>query len=143
MDVRRHIAALGLVVGVAGSNEAAIAAAVISSGPGGVALGVNDHGHLNFAGVGLRFDATGHDGIAAGCAGEGWGVGIASLASSGYASETEGGAVNLSLVSFEATAERARAVVTVDNGAGAPVLRVTHDYRPSPLTNRVYEVSVR
>ena len=115
-------------------------AAIISNGT--VTLGVWGEGHLNVPGpdrpVGLRYEPTGNESTAPGCECEGWGVADATTATAGYANEsTDGGPVNLDLVSFTSDASTATSVVDVDD-----VLRVTHAYRPSATSPNLYEVAV-
>lgn len=133
------------------------AAAVISNGT--IALGVNDEGHLNtpalgfpasFGGVpsvGLRalLPGGGPGGFAStepGCLCEGWGAGIVGVGS-GFANESvDGGANNLSLVSFTSTATTAVSVVNVLSATGGTLLQVTHDYAPLASTPFLYQVKV-
>ncbi len=130
-------------------------------GNGDVIIGVDNAGHLNipyrevtalglpvsdpaFVGtVGLR-DGTGtFASTEPGCLCEGWGVGIPSTGVSGYANNALGSA-NLDVLSFTGTdgASTATSVVHVLNGSGIPVLEVTHEYKPSLLTPRLYQVNV-
>ncbi|HET7720600.1 MAG TPA: hypothetical protein VFK43_11575, partial [Acidimicrobiales bacterium] len=121
---------------------------------GVVTLGVNPEANLNVPNgpassgtgtrmVGVRYNATGAEATGAGCACEGWGVKDARSGLAGYANEAiDYGAVNLRVVSFDATSSSARSVVEVPNAAGAPVMRVTHDYHPAPATPNLYEVLV-
>lgn len=113
------------------------AAAVISNGT--VSLGVNDLGQLNYAGVGLKNNATGNDSTVYGCECEGWGAAIASLGVAGYANNSVGTA-GLSAVSFASTASTATSVVNVMNGL-TPILLVTHNYHPS-ANAALYQVDV-
>lgn len=150
------------------NNQRALAAGLISSsllfaaggvqagaiiGNGTIQLGVNDHGHLNapYAGdplgigaMGLRFVPTGAASTEPGCLCEGWGAAILSSGVKGGANESVGGvAPSLSLVSFSSGASTATSVVNINNVAGgAPVLQVTHDYRPLASTPYLYEVAV-
>lgn len=56
----------------------------------------------------------------------------------GYVSEdTDAGANNLTVDSFDATASTARSVVTIGD-----TMRVTHDFHPSPVTPNLYEIDV-
>jgi len=126
------------------------AGAIISNGT--ITLGVNDEGHLNipFAGdplgigyMGLRYVPTGSASTEPGCQCEGWGAGIVSTGLRGGANRDVGGvAGNLSVVSFTSTATTAVSVVNILDGAGAPALRVTHDYHPIAGTPNLYEVRV-
>lgn len=123
------------------------APAIISNGI--VQLGVNDEGHLNVPGgtpssgtssttnVGLRFVPTNGEATAPGCLCEGWGVADGVTGVFGNASVNTGGVDNLSNVVFNSTATTA--VSTVDIGG---TFRVTHDYRPAPQTDFLYEVEV-
>ena len=115
---------------------------------GTILLAVNPEGELNApdgsgsaAGqgdVGLDFMPTNNDATSPGCLCEGWGVADAASGITGYANiSSDGGAVNLDLQSFNATASTAISVVTIDGA-----MRVTHDYHPSPKTPNLYEVTV-
>jgi hypothetical protein len=145
-----------VAIGIAIPAGSAHGFAVIDNGT--IMLGVNDEGHLNTpfgsgppssgsgtTSVGLRFIPTGAEATSPGCLCEGWGAAVASLGVSGYANvSSDGGAVNLSLVSFTSTASTAVSVVTIsgltDIGV-VPVLKVTHDYHPSVSAN-LYQVDV-
>jgi hypothetical protein len=127
--------------------------AVITNGL--IKLGVKDEGHLNMSAagipskyngttaVGLRLiypDGSESEATAPGCLCEGWGASADGV--SGYANvDVDFGANNLTLVSFNATADTANSVVEVDSGGGA-VLEVTHDFHPSTDTANLYEVVV-
>ncbi|MGN2393045.1 PEP-CTERM sorting domain-containing protein [Pelomicrobium sp. G1] len=156
--LRKTVLTLAFVAGGLGLAGTAQAGAFITNGT--ITLGVNDEGHLNVfptdAGVvgtypgvslsgttpvGLRYNPTGAESTAPGCVCEGWGAGIVSLGVSGYANRAVDGIVNLSLVSFSATASTATSVVDILGASGAPVLRVTHFYHPSPSVN-LYQVDV-
>lgn len=140
-----------LLLAASGISGGANAAAIIDNGT--VQIGVRDLGDLNVGGgtpangsgtdiVGLRSMATNSDSTSPGCTCEGWGVGIVSTGTSGYAnsaSSTSG----LSLVSFTSTASTAVSVVNVLNSAGAVVLQVTHDYHPIAGTPYLYETVVK
>jgi hypothetical protein len=113
-----------------------------------VLLAVRPEGHLNVpdgtgskAGsgpVGLHFIPTGNEATAPGCLCEGWGAADASSGVTGYANETaDGGAHNMSVVSFDFTASTAISVVNIED-----TLKVTHDYHPSLKTPNLYEVTV-
>ena len=108
--------------------------AVISNGT--VSLGVNNEGHLNFSGFGVRFLPTGNEAINVACLCEGWGVADAVSGAEGHASIATGG-VNVVLVSFVSTASTATSVVT----AGG-TFEVTHDFQPSSATPFLYEIEV-
>ncbi|MEJ7764250.1 MAG: AHH domain-containing protein [Acidimicrobiales bacterium] len=63
--------------------------------------------------------------------------------STGYANVAVDGVQNLSVVDFTADASSATSVVDIRSPAGpGPVLRVTHDYRPSDATAHLYEIGV-
>lgn len=149
-------AGLLFLVGVSG---AANAAAIISNGD--VALGVQDTGALNVShssvtppfpssggayssvnGTGVRGlfanSPEGYEATYPGCTCEGWGAAIASLGITGYDGN---GTSNVSVVSFTSTATTANSVVTIANGGGTPVLRVTHDFKPS-ASRYLYQVDV-
>lgn len=134
------------------------AAAIIDNGT--VALGVQDTGALNVShstvtpsfpssggayssvnGTGVRgLFANGPEGYEStfpGCTCEGWGVAVASLGITGYDGN---GFSNITVMSFTSTATTANSVVTIASG-GAPVLRVTHDFKPSASTY-LYQVDV-
>jgi type IV pilus assembly protein PilY1 len=138
--------AAGLVLGLSMMGQAQ-AQAIITNGT--VTLGVDLLGNLNIPGppsaggtgfVGLRFNATNNEATAPGCLCEGWGAAIASLGITGYANNSSGTS-NLTSVSFSSTASTAVAVVTIADSSGAPVLQVTHDYKPSASAN-LYQVDV-
>ena len=113
---------------------------------GQVLLAVNREGHLtvrNAAGspagdraAGLHYLPTGAEAIATGCHCEGWGVADAASRLAGHAHQAFG-VTNVELVDFSATGTTARSVVSVDGA-----MRVTHDFRPSPVTGNLYEVEV-
>ncbi|WP_129345695.1 thrombospondin type 3 repeat-containing protein [Sorangium cellulosum] len=113
---------------------------------GTLQLGVHCEGHLNvpfedplgYGALGLRYVRTGNPAIEPGEPAEGWGVGDALSGVAGYASRwPDGGAVNMTVVSFSATSSAAVSTVQV----GSTFL-VTHDYHPSALTPWLYEVVV-
>lgn len=156
--LRKAVLALGFMAVGWGLAGAALAGAFITNGT--ITLGVNDEGHLNvfptdpgvvgtYPGVslsgtvpvGLRYNLTGAESTAPGCLCEGWGAGIVSLGISGYANRSTDGIVNLSLVSFSATASTATSVVEILGSSGEPLLRVTHHYHPSASPN-LYQVDV-
>lgn len=158
-NFRRRALSLAITAAT-GLGAMNVQAAVISNGT--IALGVHAEGHLNtfdpfpaaFGGatpVGLRalgpsFPGSGPGGYAStepGCLCEGWGAGIESLGFSGYANESvDGGANNLSVVSFTSTPTSAVSVVDVLSASGGPVLRVTHNYSPLANTPFLYQVKV-
>ena len=111
--------------------------AIIATGQ--TEIGVNNTGDLNFTDRGIAFD--GADGIAPGCACEGWGAGDATTLVSGFAGQDFGISPNLTVDSFTSTADTAVSVTTISDTADAPVLRVTHDFHPSEAAN-VFEVTV-
>jgi len=110
-------------------------------------MGVNCEGHLNvpfspdplgIGVMGLRYVPTGAASTEPGCACEGWGVADVTTGVAGYANvSSDGGAVNLQLLNFDADASTAIATVQVGN-----TFRVTHTYRPNPQTANVYDVLV-
>jgi chitodextrinase/putative cell wall-binding protein len=130
----------------AGLRVAARVPGVVDNGV--IQLGVHPEGHLNIQGdlpslggtsaVGLRYLPTGAEATAPGCLCEGWGVADTTTRRSGYANVSTDGVVNLDRVAFTTTATTATSVVDV---AGAD-LRVTHLYRPSPVTPNLYEAVV-
>jgi hypothetical protein len=140
-----------LAIALAAIAPAATAAAIIDNGT--VQLGINDTGNLNVPGgvpslsgttdVGLRYLPTGAESTAPGCLCEGWGVGDRNSGVAGYANVAAGGVRNLEVLSFSAGADRAESIVQVRNDAGAPVMKVTHSYEPSPRTTNLYVVKVR
>jgi hypothetical protein len=132
-------------------------------GNGNVILGVDDEGHLNVpsvsvpelnynpqgpGAVGLR-DGTGvFSATEAGCICEGWGIGIPGTglvagANNAGGGGREGGTVGMQLESFTGSNgdDSAVSVVAIPN-TDNPVLKVTHDYHPSPETPFLYEVKV-
>ncbi|MFN2375962.1 MAG: thrombospondin type 3 repeat-containing protein [Candidatus Binatia bacterium] len=118
--------------------------AIVSNGT--VQLGVNCEGHLNvpYPGdprgigfLGLRFVPTGGASTEHGCQCEGWGVADNVSSVAGYANvSTDGGAVNLSVVSFESTADAVASTVEVGE-----TFRITHTYTPT-ANPHLYEVLV-
>jgi Ca2+-binding RTX toxin-like protein len=139
-------------------------------GNGHVILGVDNAGHLSvpyravpelglpiidpaFFGtsfVGLR-DSTGTlASIETGTSYEGWGIKVVDTNISGYAnsaSDTQVGIVgssNLHVISFDGTdgGSTATSVVEVPDISGTPLVRVTHDYKPSQDTPYLYEITV-
>lgn len=119
-------------------------------GNGVIQLGVNSTAQLNVPGgtlssgraptytVGLRYLPTNAASTEPGCECEGWGVGDAVTGVAGYANNSsDGGAQNLSLVSFTHDATSATSVVIA-----AGKFQVTHEYKPSPATLNLYEVNV-
>ncbi|WP_242110969.1 hypothetical protein [Luteimonas aquatica] len=129
---------------------------------GTVKLGVAPTGHLNVdcpeaktsigrAGtkrVGLRYmlappsGADEADAASPGCPCEGWGVAAADLGVSAQTSLWEGTSSNLLLDSFTYSSSDATSVVRILDAAGAPLLRVTHRYVPTPVTPYLYRVEV-
>ncbi|MGH3006864.1 MAG: Ig-like domain-containing protein [Gaiellaceae bacterium] len=137
-------ALIAAVVTTAALAPSALAGAVITNGT--VALGVNDHGQLNFSDgtrfVGVTYEPTGNDGTRAGCECEGWGAGAGGPTQfQGRANDNLGGASNLSLVSFTSTATTATSVADVLR-SGSAALRVTHEFEPSPATPNLYEITI-
>jgi large repetitive protein len=114
---------------------------------GTIQLGVHPAGHLNVpdgepslggtTAVGLRYLPTGAEATAPGCLCEGWGAADALTGITGWANEAQGGTFNLTVIQHETTASTARSIVEVGE-----TFRVTHEYRPSPVTDNVYEVVV-
>lgn len=124
-------------------------AAIISNGV--IKLGVNPTGQLNVPGgiydaldytdiVGLRYifpDGRESESTSYGCECEGWGASADSTA--GWANDSVGGVVvDLSSVSFSSTATTAISELTLPGG----LLKVTHDFHPSPATDNLYEITV-
>jgi len=130
-------------------------------GNGDVILGVDNAGHLNIpyrgvAGlpssdpqsinvVGLREGYSGSyfASTEPGCVCEGWGVKVVDTGVTGYANNALGSS-NLNVVSLTGVdgGSTAISVVEVPDSSASPVLRVTHDYHPSPDTPLLYEVTV-
>lgn len=162
-----HLSALAPIaaacsLALMGTN--ANAAGIISNGT--VALGVKDSGALNVGGStpifgptftspgsgtvggtgvrGLFVNGTsGYEATYPGCLCEGWGVAVASLGITGYDGN---GLVNLSggagtFGTDGAGNGIATTVRTIANAAGAPVLEVTHDFKPS-ASAFLYQVDV-
>jgi hypothetical protein len=126
--------------------------AVVTNGT--IKVGVRDEGHLNIVGagipsrpsssttaVGLRLvfpDSSESEATAPGCLCEGWGASADGV--SGYATVDNppgGVAPSVSFVSFNANGVSAECIVDVGS-----VLRVKHNYHPSPATPFLYEVTV-
>ena len=144
--MKRYLSIGVLVLAAAlGMASLADANAVISNGT--VRLGVENFGELNasaggfFAGV--QSVATGHDGTRAGCECEGWGIAIKgahpAAGTQGRAYDADGGASNLTLVSFASTATTATSVVRLGTATGP--LEITHFFHPSASAN-LYQVDV-
>jgi len=127
---------------LAAMSASADAQAIITNGV--IRLGVQTQGHLNFAGVGLRFiDGSGfqYESTYGGCQCEGWGVGsrVGGIVTSwGGANEDVGGRTNLTNVAFTSTASTAISTVRLTTGA---TLTITHEYKPSSVPN-LFEVNV-
>lgn len=127
----------------AGSPAEALTGSVGVISNGTVRLGVNPQGHLDVVAddgdeVGLEYLPTGGDALVPGCWCEGWGVMDQRSGLSGWASVANGGVSrNLSVSSFDVTADTAESVVVVDGR-----LRVTHRYRPSARPE-LYRVELR
>ncbi|HKH16824.1 MAG TPA: Calx-beta domain-containing protein [Solirubrobacteraceae bacterium] len=129
---------------------------VVSNGT--VQLGVNKTGSLNYncvpgepgcpgasaegtGPVGLRYVPLNLDSTAPGCPCEGWGVGDMASGLSGFANEDAGNG-NITPVSLTRSPDGKQATVVVDVAdASIPdrSLRVTHVYRPSALSQNLYE----
>jgi hypothetical protein len=124
-------------------------AAIISNGV--IKLGVNPTAQLNapdgdfdalnwIANVGLRYilpDGSESESTAYGCECEGWGASADDTA--GWANDSIGGVeVDLSSVSFSSTATTAISELVLPGG----LLKVTHDFHPTPATANLYEVTV-
>lgn len=124
--------------------------AIIDNGV--IQLGVLETGDLNIccgtpsldnnSTVGVRYLPTGAEGTADGCTCEGWGAADAISGTTGFANSAIDGVQNLELVSFAADATSAVSRVRIRDVAGAPVLEVTQDYHPTPLTSNLYEDTV-
>lgn len=120
--------------------------AVISNGT--IQMGVNPEAHLNvpyypdplgIGYMGLRFLPTGAASTEPGCQCEGWGIGdvFTGVQGSANVSSQYPSVQNLEVVSFTSDATSATSVVIA-----AGVFKVTHEYKPSTLTNLLYEVNV-
>ena len=124
-----------------------LAGGIISNGV--IQLGVNQTASLNVPGgelstgaagtttVGLRYQPTGGEATAPGCLCEGWGVADGLTGVTGWANEAQGGSFNLSVENFSADGSEATSVVRVGS-----TFRVTHHFKPSPKTAKLYEVEV-
>lgn len=134
--------AAAVAVGLMGfGSSAAYAGATIFSTSGSIALGVNDEGHLNTTDGSVAVNGSGATGIAykfpegdyydatsPGCLCEGWGVSVNGT-NSGYANvATDGGANNLTVVSFTSDANTATSSVQLTD---LPGISVTQTYAPS------------
>lgn len=140
------LAATAVVWSVWAPVAGASSGAIIENGL--IQLGVHSEGHLNVptdnpssgtgaSYLGLRYTPTNADATSPGCLCEGWGAADAVSGVTGWVNEVEGGAQNLTVVSFTSTATRARSVVRVGD-----VLEVVHDYHPSHLSPNLFEVTV-
>jgi hypothetical protein len=150
--MRKLKAVMFLLLAVAGLAPRGVSAqAVIDNGT--VRLGINATGELNtcaldgqgvFRCMGLENVATGNDATYPGCTCEGWGVGVVGGAYSGVSASrnTSSGNTGVMLLnSFTFTASTAKSIVTIQDGFGNNVLRVTHDYHPS-INSALYAVDV-
>jgi hypothetical protein len=123
--------------------------AIISNGL--IKLGVNPTAQLNAPGgsyedlgytsiVGLRYifpDGRESESTSYGCECEGWGASADGTA--GWANDSSGGVVvDIPSVTFSSTATTAISELTLPGG----LLKVTHDFHPSPATDNLYEVTV-
>lgn len=158
------LAPLAVACSLALMGTNAHAAGIISNGT--VALGVKDSGALNVGGTstiygpsftspgtgtvggtgvrGLFVNGTsGYEATYPGCLCEGWGVAVASLGITGYdgngLSNLSGGAGTFG--TNGGGNGIATTVRTIANAAGAPVLEVTHDFKPS-ASAYLYQVDV-
>lgn len=139
-------------------------------GNGNVILGVDNAGHISVPyravpGLGLSvidpaFDGTSFVGlrdgtgtlasIETGSSYEGWGIKVVDTGVTGYANSASDivvgivGSSNLHVVSFDGIdgGSTATSVVEVPDILGTPLVRVTHDYKPSPVTPYLYEITV-
>jgi type IV pilus assembly protein PilY1 len=136
------MAAVGVAV-VAGSAGSALAqGAVIENGR--IRLGINEHGDLNFGGVGILDIPSGFEATLPGCECEGWGAGISGGGFDGAfggANRAQGGPRNISSVTFTSTASSATSTVVIGRG-GTDLLQVRHEYVPVPGNDRLYRVNV-
>lgn len=114
----KRFAVLGLL-----ACSSVFGGAVIQTG--NTQLGVNDQGHLNYNGVGINYVPVG-DGIAPGCACEGWGVSANGIV--GWASVDNGGINNITAVNFTSTGSTATSVTQLTS---LPGLTVTQQYGAS------------
>ncbi|MGH2905241.1 MAG: hypothetical protein ACRDKI_00550 [Solirubrobacterales bacterium] len=134
---------------------------------GVVQLGVRTTGALNVPGlpsasegvdiVGLRQVSNNLDSIAPGSPQEAWGVYDAASGTHGWANDngysgntqtdddigdTDVPSHHLDEVSFDHTNSTAESVVNVDDNNGDPALQVTHEFKPTGISNQVYRVDV-
>lgn len=157
-------APLAVVCSLALMGIGANAAAIISNGT--VALGVKDSGALNVGGGATIFGpsftspgtgtvggtgvrglfvngTSGFEATFPGCLCEGWGAAVASLGITGFdgngLSNLTGGPATFGTTGLGGIATTVR---TIANAAGSPVLEVTHDFKPTPLTPYLYQVDV-
>lgn len=117
-----------------------------------IRLGIHPEGHLNVPGfdpssgtgtttVGLRYLPTGADALAPGCLCEGWGAADLLSGASGWGNESYGGTSDLTVVKADFDADSGVSSVMV-GPLLAPVLRVTHEYKPVPETPNLYRIDV-
>lgn len=165
MNIKTYILGpLVLAGGLGFLGGSAHAAGIISNGT--VALGVQDSGALNVGGSTTIFGPTftspgsgtvggtgvrglfvngtsGYEATYPGCLCEGWGVAVASLGITGYdgngLSNLSGGAGTFG--TDGAGNGIATTVRTIANASGAPVLEVTHNFKPS-ASAYLYQVDV-
>ena len=114
-----------LLAAIALTSVAHIAQANVVLTSGDVELGVQEMGALGVGGIGISLADVG-DGITPGCLCEGWGASADGF--SGWSANSNGGNVNVSLVSFSSTASSATSVVNVGS------LQVTQAYAPSTVS---------
>lgn len=155
---------LALACGLALMSAGAQAAGIISNGT--VALGVKDSGALNVGGTSTIFGPTftspgtgtvggtgvrglfvngtsGFEATFPGCLCEGWGVAVASLGITGFDGN---GLANLSggagTFGVDSSGNGIATTVRTIASGGAPVLSVTHDFKPAAATPYLYQVDV-
>jgi hypothetical protein len=138
----RQLAAVALI-GLLTLLGAASSASAVTITNDTVTLGVNPQGDLNdlAADAGLTYNDTGNDGTIASSAAEGWGAGAdGPLRFEGRANEQAGNDGYAVPVTFTSNATEAVSVVDILRD-GAPALRLTQNFHPSPATPYLYEIT--
>jgi hypothetical protein len=129
---------ISLGLGLSAMVVSSFASAQADITNGTITIGVNRTGSLvtsTTTNTGIKVNRNGNDGLSAGCACEGWGVGAVGV-TSGYSGQ-DMGTSNVSVSSFTSTGSTAQSVTTIGSG-----IKVTHDFTPSAATPFLYQVRV-
>jgi hypothetical protein len=134
-DPRNAAGSSAVKPAASGPSILSTAGAVITNGT--LTLGLFGESHLNYGGVGLKYNVTGNESLRDGCYCEGWGIADTVSSVSGYANEsTDRGAHNMTVTDFSSTGSTATSVVRVGS-----TFEVTHNWHPSSSAN-LYEGTV-